>query len=99
MKQKDSVEEELEIVVYDPHLPPARHPANDDSSQLSFRDDEDRQEQLKKCETGVAERCMQGARMGCSLKASKKCGVPWVLKLIGVQGQSLLSIWEFILEE
>lgn len=72
-------------VAFDPVIPLLRVPIpagkEDDPSKgpfvLAFKDEEAWRRAWHNCETKIAEQCEAGARMGCSINATKKCKPPW----------------------
>eukprot|EP00250_Pteridium_aquilinum_P004048 c14293_g1_i1 orf=121-681(+) len=72
-------------VAFEPTIPILRVPLpateEDDPSKgpfvLAFQDEDSWLKAWHSCEVNIAERCEAGARMGCSVNASKKCKPPW----------------------
>lgn len=83
-------------VAFDPIIPLLRVPVpagtEDDPSKglfvLAFKDEESWRHAWYNCETKIAEQCEVGARMGCSIYASKKCQPPWWIKLLPFRSKS-----------
>eukprot|EP00252_Welwitschia_mirabilis_P022889 TRINITY_DN6323_c0_g1_i3.p1 TRINITY_DN6323_c0_g1~~TRINITY_DN6323_c0_g1_i3.p1 ORF type:complete len:153 (+),score=15.50 TRINITY_DN6323_c0_g1_i3:108-566(+) len=73
------------IIKFEHPLPLLRHAVraseNDDPSKdpfvLAFPDENARRASWKACEIRLIEQCEAGARMGCSIGASRKCRMPW----------------------
>ncbi|CAA7394994.1 unnamed protein product [Spirodela intermedia] len=80
------------LVHFDRPLPLLRVPllagASDDPSAgpfvLAFRDADSWRAAFRSTEARVVEQCEAGARVGCSLSASKKCSPPWWKTLLGL---------------
>lgn len=56
---------------------------------LAFRDSRAWRSAFKACESKIIEQCEAGARIGCAVSASSKCGPPWWWALIGRSPPSL----------
>ncbi|KAI5059546.1 hypothetical protein GOP47_0025865 [Adiantum capillus-veneris] len=76
---------EATTVGFNPPIPILRVPLpasqEDDPSKgpfvLAFQDEHSWLTAWNECEVKIAERCVAGARMGCSINAAKKCRPPW----------------------
>ncbi|KAK1279909.1 hypothetical protein QJS04_geneDACA004834 [Acorus gramineus] len=79
------------VVMFDRPVPllrgPIRAGPSDDPSMgtfvLAFRDPESWRSAFLATESKIVEQCEAGARMGCSISASKKCKPPWWKMLFG----------------
>ncbi|CAA6658709.1 unnamed protein product [Spirodela intermedia] len=86
------------LVHFDRPLPLLRVPllagASDDPSAgpfvLAFRDADSWRAAFRSTEARVVEQCEAGARVGCSLSASKKCSPPWWKTLLASAALTLL---------
>lgn len=50
---------------------------------LAFKDPDSWANALRSCRSKIAEQCEEGARIGCSLAASRACSPPWWASLTG----------------
>ncbi|XP_068660337.1 uncharacterized protein [Aristolochia californica] len=73
------------VVLFDPPVPLLRGPIpaglSDDPSVgpfvLAFRDDRSWTSAFQQTQSKIIEQCEEGARVGCSIRASNKCKPPW----------------------
>ncbi|KAH7432519.1 hypothetical protein KP509_07G026200 [Ceratopteris richardii] len=81
---------EATVTPFDPPIPILRRPlpaAEDDNPSkgpfvLAFQDEQSWISAWHSCELKIVERCEAGARMGCSINATKKCKPPWWLNML-----------------
>ncbi|ESR57202.1 hypothetical protein CICLE_v10022317mg [Citrus x clementina] len=76
------------VIKFDKPIPLLRGPVpHDDPSSgsylLAFRSHQSWASAYESCESKVLSQCEHGARIGCSVNASKKCKPPWWRNLIG----------------
>ncbi|KAI3829710.1 hypothetical protein L1987_03838 [Smallanthus sonchifolius] len=74
------------LITFDHPIPLLRRPiaaGEDDSLVLSFTNPKSWASAYKSCESSIIQQCEAGARIGCSVSASKKCATPWWKTLTG----------------
>ncbi|KAK9058548.1 hypothetical protein SSX86_023390 [Deinandra increscens subsp. villosa] len=74
------------LITFDRPIPLLRRPISsveDDSLVLGFNDPQSWASAYKSCESSIIQQCEAGARIGCSVSASKKCAPPWWKTVIG----------------
>ncbi|KAM0050693.1 hypothetical protein Hdeb2414_s0007g00226801 [Helianthus debilis subsp. tardiflorus] len=74
------------LITFNNPIPLLRHPTpstTDDSLILCFPNPKSFATAYNQCESNIINQCTSGARIGCSVSASKKCAPPWWKTLAG----------------
>ncbi|KAL8259086.1 hypothetical protein R6Q59_027039 [Mikania micrantha] len=74
------------LITFDRPIPLLRRPilaGEENSLVLSFNDPQSWASAYQSCESSIMQQCEAGARIGCSVSASRKCAPPWWKTLTG----------------